>query len=66
MRNVLGVACLVGGAMLIVWGRNMAHSVGGVVHYVFTGSPGDKPMWLYVGGAVLGAIGLFQLLRNLK
>ena len=66
MKNVLAMGCLAGGAMLIFWGRTMAHSVGGVVRYVFTGSPGDKPMYLYVGGAALCAIGLYQLVWNSK
>jgi len=26
-----------------------------------TGSPGDKPMWLYLGVGVLCALGVFQI-----
>lgn len=52
--------------MLILWGHNMAHSVGGQMKFVFTGSPGDKPMYLYAGGAAVGAIGLYLLFFGRK
>ena len=55
-----------GGVVLIVWGRNMADSVGGQLQNAFTGSPGDKAMYCYIGGAILCAVGLFQLLWNRK
>lgn len=66
MKNAIAAGCLVGGVLLIVWGHNMAQSIGGQLENVFTGSPGDKPMWLYIGGAILCAAGLFQLLWNRK
>ena len=66
MNKAIAAGCLVGGVLLIVWGRNMAQSVGGQLQNAFTGSPGDKPMWLYIGGAILCAVGLFQLLWNRK
>ncbi len=61
MQKIVGIICLVAGVLLIVWGYNMAQSVGGQLQQVFTGSPGDKPMWLYIGGAVLAALGVFQI-----
>jgi hypothetical protein len=60
-NNAIAVACLVGGALLIFWGRNMANSIGGVLENTFTGSPGDKPMMLYIAGGILCAAGIFQL-----
>jgi len=66
MNKAIAAGCLVGGVLLIVWGRNMAESVGGQLQNAFTGSPGDKPMWLYIGGGVLCAVGLFQLLWKRK
>jgi hypothetical protein len=62
MQKLIGVICLVVGILLIVWGHNMAQSVGGQLQDVFTGSPGDKPMYLYIGGAILCIVGLFRLL----
>lgn len=66
MQKALGVVCLIGGLLLIFWGHNMAESVGGQLQNAFTGSPGDKPMWLYVGGTVLCVIGLFQIFTGRK
>ena len=61
MQKVVGIVCLVAGVLLIVWGYNMAQSIGGQLQQVFTGSPGDKPMWLHIGGGVLCALGVFQI-----
>ena len=61
MQKVVGIVCLVAGVLLIVWGYNMAQSIGGQLQQVFTGSPGDKPMWLYIGGGALCALGVFQV-----
>jgi len=66
MQTMIGVICLVGGVLLIVWGHNMAQSIGGQLQNVFTGSPGDKPMYLYIGGAILCAAGLIQLFWKRK
>ncbi len=66
MQKGIGIICLVVGVLLIVWGHNMAQSVGGQLQNAFTGSPGDKPMMLYIGGGVLCAIGLFQILTGKK
>lgn len=66
MNTIIGVICLVGGILLLVWGHNMAQSVGGQLHNAFTGSPGDKSMYCYIGGAVLCAAGLVQLFRKGK
>lgn len=59
MQRILGIICIIVGVLLLVWGHNMAQSIGGQLQNVFTGSPGDKPMHLYIGGAVLGLFGLF-------
>jgi len=61
MKKGIGIVCLVAGVLLIVWGYNLSQSVGGQFNRLFTGSPGDKPMWLYIGGAVLCAAGAFQI-----
>ena len=66
MRKIVGVVCLVVGVLLIVWAHDLAQSVGGQLEKVFTGSPGDKPRWLYIGGGVLCALGLFQIFFGKK
>ena len=59
--KLVGVICLVVGVVLIVWGHNMAQSISGQLQSAFTGSPGDKPVRLYIVGAVLCAAGLLQI-----
>lgn len=66
MKKALGVIFLVVGVVLIVWAYNMSQSVSGQLQEAFTGSPGDKPMWLYIGGGVLCALGLFQIFLGKK
>ena len=61
MQKAVGIVCLVVGVLLIVWARNLSQSVGGQLQEAFTGSPGDKAMWLYIGGAVLCALGAFGI-----
>lgn len=66
MRTGIGVIFLVVGTALLVWGNNMVHSIGGQLQNAFTGSPGDKPMHLYIGGAVLLLLGLFLIFFKRK
>ena len=66
MQKIVGIICLVAGVLLIVWGYNMAQSIGGQFQQVFTGSPGDKPMMFYIGGGVLCAVGVFQVFAGKK
>lgn len=61
MQKVTGIICVVVGVLLVVWGRNIAQSIGGQLQNVFTGSPGDKPMWLYVGGTALVILGAARI-----
>ena len=66
MQKIVGIICLVAGVLLVVWGYNMAQSIGGQLQQVFTGSPGDKPMMFYIGGGVLCAVGVFQVFAGKK
>lgn len=66
MQKGTGVAFLVVGIILIVWGYNMHQSVGGQITEAVTGSPTDKSMYLYIGGAVLAILGFFQIFRPAK
>jgi len=62
--RIVGIILLVAGLGLLLWGYNMSQSVGGQLQNAFTGSPGDKPMLLYIGGGILAAAGVFQILRK--
>ena len=61
MQKVSGLICLIGGGLLIYWGYNMAHAVGSQINNLVTGSPGDKPILFYIGGAILLIVGLGQV-----
>jgi hypothetical protein len=61
MQKIFGVICLVVGGMLIYWGHNMSQAVGSQVNNLINGSPGDKPMLLYISGTILALLGIGQL-----
>ena len=61
VQMVIGVVCLVVGVLLLVWGYNISRSVTSQLKEIFTGSPTDRAMYFYVGGAVLSVLGVFQL-----
>lgn len=60
-KTTIAIAMLVAGIALLLWGINMSGAFESKVSRVFTGSPTDKAMWLMIGGAVLAAVGAFQL-----
>ena len=66
MNKITGVICLAVGIVLLAWGHNVAQAVNSQVKNLFTGEPTDKAMYLYIGGAVLCAVGAFQLVRKGK
>jgi len=61
MQKAIGVACLVVGVMLLVWGHNISQTVGSQVKEAITGSPTDKCIYFYIGGAVLSIFGAFRI-----
>ena len=68
MNNAVAIALLAVGIILIVFGFNASQSLSSEVSRFFTGSPTDKSIWLFVGGAValvVGLVTLFQRSRSL-
>jgi hypothetical protein len=61
MNRIVGAICLAAGIVLLLWGHNVSQSVDAQVKNLFTGSPTDKAIYLYLGGAVLLAAGIVQL-----
>ena len=57
MNKAIGIALLVVGVILLVWGLNASESVGSEISKTFTGSPTDKSIWLIIGGVVSGITG---------
>ena len=66
MQKAVGVVCLVVGVLLLVWGHSISQSVGSQVQQVFTGSPVNKAVYLYISGVLLFAFGLFQVFWSKK
>jgi Protein of unknown function (DUF3185) len=61
MQKLTGIICIVVGVLLLVWGHNIAESIGSQVQQVFTGAPTDRAMYLYIGGLVLALLGVAQI-----
>ncbi len=66
MNKAVSIALLVGGVIMLFFGLQASHSFSSDVSRAFTGSPTDKSVWLLIGGAVVGIIGLVGLLRGAK
>ena len=62
MQRVIGIALLVVGVVLIVFGTQASTSLGSRLSELFTGAPSDRTIWLLVLGAVAAVIGLGMLL----
>jgi hypothetical protein len=59
MNRAIGLALLVVGIVLIVYGINASNSASSDVARTFTGTPTNKTMWLLIGGsgaAIIGAV----------
>jgi hypothetical protein len=66
MNKVTGAICLAAGIVLLLWGHHVSQSVDSQVKNLFTGSPTDKAIYLYLGGVVLLAAGIVQLIVKRK
>ena len=62
--KVIGLLALVAAVILVIYGLNASDSLGSEVNEVLTGNPTDRAMWLMIGGAVLGVLGLVLLARG--
>jgi hypothetical protein len=52
VQRFAGIAVLVVGIVLIVWGANASQSLSSDISRLFTGSVTDKAIYLVVGGTV--------------
>jgi ABC-type enterochelin transport system permease subunit len=57
-RRAIGIALLVGGVILLVFGFNESESFASEVSEVFTGSPTDRSIWMIVVGSATAVAGL--------
>ena len=63
-RKIIGIVLAIVGAGLAIWGYRLSGGFGSQVTQAFTGSPADKVMVFYIGGAASLAVGLFLLLKK--
>ncbi len=64
MNKPLGIALLVAGGFLLVFGYNESQSAASGISRLFTDSPTDRAIWFLVGGGVAVAVGLYLLLAR--
>jgi uncharacterized protein YjeT (DUF2065 family) len=63
-KRIIGIVLAVAGVGLAYWGYRLSGGVGSQLNQAFSGSPTDKVMAFYIGGAVSLAVGLFLLLKK--
>ncbi len=63
MNKPIGIALLVLGIVLIIFGINASNSIGSDFSRFFTGSPTDKSMWMLLGGIASLIVGSAVSLR---
>ena len=66
MNKALGIALLVGGLLLLVFGFNESQSTASDISRVITDSPTDRAIWFLVGGGVATAVGLYLVLAKTR
>jgi uncharacterized membrane protein HdeD (DUF308 family) len=64
MNKAIGLALLVGGIVLLIFGLQASHSFSSDVSRTFTGSPTNNAIWMIVGGVVAAVAGLVMTLRG--
>jgi hypothetical protein len=64
MNRAIGLALLVGGIVLLIFGLQASHSFSSDVSRTFTGSPTNNAVWMIVGGVVAAIVGLVLSLRG--
>ena len=64
MNQALGIALLVVGIMLVVYGLNASDSASSNISRAFTGTPTNKTLWLLLGGAASAIVGTVLTFRR--
>jgi hypothetical protein len=63
MNKGIGIALLVVGVILVVYGINASDSASSGVSRIFTGAPTNKTLWLLLGGIGSAIVGVVMMLR---
>jgi LPXTG-motif cell wall-anchored protein len=62
MQSTVGMALLVVGVVLIIFGMQASASLSSRLSELFTGAPSDRTIWLLLAGVVAAILGLGLLL----
>jgi TRAP-type C4-dicarboxylate transport system permease large subunit len=62
----VGIVLLVLGMGLLIFGAMEAEGIGAQVQEFFTGTPPDRVIWMWIGGAISFVLGLFLALYPAK
>ena len=57
MNKAIGIALVIAGIVLIVYGIDASNSVSSGVSRTFTGAPTNKTLWLLLGGIASAIVG---------
>lgn len=60
--KAVGLVLIVSGVGLLVFGTMKAEGLGAQFHEFFTGTPPDRVVWMWIGGAISLVLGLFLAL----
>ena len=64
MNNIVGLAVLALGVVLLIFGFNESHSFNSDVSRTFTGNPTDRSMWLIISGTFAVVVGFVLALTG--
>jgi hypothetical protein len=63
MNKGIGIALVVVGIVLIIYGFNASDSASSGISRIFTGAPTNKTLWLLLGGISSTIVGAVMMLR---
>ena len=63
MNKGIGLALIVVGIALFVYGLDASNSASSGVSQIFTGAPTNKTLWLLLGGTASAIVGAVMALR---
>jgi len=64
INKLTGIALLLVGGLLVLWGYNEAESLGSHLTRLYSGNPTQNALYYYIGGGVCLVLGAINLLRR--
>jgi hypothetical protein len=63
MNKGIGIALIVVGVVLVIYGINASDSASSGISRIFTGAPTNKTLWLLLGGCASTIVGAMMTFR---